>query len=252
VDELYGTSSQFAFILKDTRKACSKAWFKDPAHADLRPLQRRHTDDDKIRKTNKGDKNKKSGKDARSQKPASEYNPRKKYPQPPPPITLSHPAERYVSKSSSSSQCTDTNNEGHRIYHPTSSPSRKDSRSYHIKRDRRSDPNPDRITRFVDFADDNRPPEAPLSHPASTFSGTMEEIDELLEMYKGTGTDPDSRSTDYCPMQGSSNVPLRCRSPSIRSTDSEWSDEDKDWGKPESGSAARTTWNLVCEQSNMI
>ncbi|OQD93695.1 hypothetical protein PENSOL_c031G05859 [Penicillium solitum] len=94
VDELYGTSSQFAFILKDTRKACSKAWFKDPAHADPRPPQRRHTDHDKIGKTDKGDKSEKSGKSARSQKPASEYNPRKKYPQPPHPIALSHPAER--------------------------------------------------------------------------------------------------------------------------------------------------------------
>lgn len=271
VDELYGTSSQFAFILKDTRKACSKAWGKDPAHVDSRPPQQRHTDHDKIRKTDKRDKNEKSGKSARSKKPASEYNPRKKYPQPPPPITLSHPAERYVPNSSSSSQCTDTNNEGDRKYHLTSSPSRKASRSsYHIKRDRGSDPNPDRTTRFMDFADDNhqglgismearsastdyRPPEKPPSSgTASTFSGTMEEIDELLEMYKGMGTDPGSRSTDYCPMQGSSSVPLRCRSPSICSTDSEWSDEDGDWGKPESGSAARTTWNLVCEQSNMI
>ncbi|KAF4772395.1 hypothetical protein HAV15_004815 [Penicillium sp. str.  len=251
VDELYGTSSQFAFILKDTRKACSKAWFKDPAHADPRPPQRRHTDHDKIGKTDKGDKNEKSGKSARSQKPASEYNPRKKYPQPPPPIALSHPTER--------------------IYHPTSSPCRKASRSsYHVKRDRRSDPNPDRTTRLMDFADDNyqglgismgtrsastasRPPENPPSPgAASTFSGTMEEIDELLEMYKGTGTDPDSRSTDYCPMQGSSSAPLRCRSPSICSTDSEWSDEDEDRGEPENSSAARTTWNLVCEQSNMI
>lgn len=272
VDELYGTSSQFAFILKDTRKACSKAWLKDPAHADPRPPQRSHTDHDKIGKTDKGNKNEKSGKSARSQKPASEYNPRKKYPQPPPPITLSHPAERYVSKSSSSlSQCTDTDNKGCRIYHPTSSPSRKASRSsYHVKRDRRSDPNPDRTTRFMDFADDNYqglgismetrnvstaygPPENPPSPgAASTFAGTMEEIDELLEMYKGTGTDTDSRSTDYCPMQGSRSAPLRCRSPSICSTDSGWSDEDEDRRKPGNSAAARTTWNLVCEQSNMI
>ncbi|CAI7654875.1 unnamed protein product [Penicillium palitans] len=251
VDELYGTSSQFAFILKDTRKACSKAWLKDPAHADPRPPQQSHTDHDKIGKTDKGNKNEKSGKSARSQKLASEYNPRKKYPQPPPPITLSHPAER--------------------IYHPTSSPSRKASRSsYHIKRDRRSDPNPDRTTRFMDFADDNYqglgismetrnastahgPPENPQSPgAASTFAGTMEEIDELLEMYKSTGTDPDSRSTDYCPMQGSRSAPLRCRSPSICSTDSGWSDEDEDRRKPGNSAAARTTWNLVCEQSNMI
>ncbi|KAK4868445.1 hypothetical protein LT330_007167 [Penicillium expansum] len=88
VDELYGTSSQFAFILKDTRKLCNKAWSQDPAHADSSPPQRRHTDHDK------SDENKKKGKSARSHKLASEYNPRKKYPQPPPPITLSHPAER--------------------------------------------------------------------------------------------------------------------------------------------------------------
>ncbi|CAI7663100.1 unnamed protein product [Penicillium crustosum] len=251
VDELYGTSSQFAFILKDTRKACSKAWFKDPAHADLRPPQRRHTDHNKIGKTDKGDKNEKSGKSTRSQEPASEYNPRKKYPQQPPPITLSHPAER--------------------MYHPTSSPSQKASRSSsHVKRDRRSDPNSDRTTRFMDFADDNyqglgismemrsaSTAYGPAKNPsspgaASTFAGTMEEIDELLEMYKGTGIDPDSRSTDYCPMQGSSSAPLRCRSPSICSTDGEWSYEDEDRGKPENSAAARTTWNLVCEQSNMI
>lgn len=266
VDELYGTSSQFAFILKDTRKACSKAWLKDPAHADQRPPQRRYTDHDKIGKTDKGDKTEKGDKSARSQKPASEYNPRKKYPQPPPSIPLSHPAERYVPNPSSLTECTDTDTEGRRVYHPTSSPSRRASRSsYHVKRDRSSDPTPDRITRFMDFADDNHqglgismerpsastvygPENPPSSDDASTFSGTMEKINELLEMYKGTETDPDSRSTDYRPMQGSSSVPLPCRSPSVCSTDSERSDEDEDWGKPENASAVRTTWNLVCEQ----
>ncbi|KAJ6118102.1 hypothetical protein N7471_013979 [Penicillium samsonianum] len=156
VDELYGTSSQFAYILKDTRKACSKAWSKDPAHVDSRPPQRRHTDHDQIDKMDNSEKSGKSGKSARSHKPASEYNPRKKYPQPPPPIALSHPTERYGPESSSSSQFTDTDTEGRRIYRPTSSPSKKASTSsYHMKRDRRSDPNPDRVTRFMDFADDN-------------------------------------------------------------------------------------------------
>ncbi|KAJ5827966.1 uncharacterized protein N7525_006219 [Penicillium rubens] len=130
VDELYGTSSQFAFILKDTRKACSKAWYQDPAHADSTPAQREHTDHDK------NDKRGKSGKSARSHCPAGEYNRREKYPQPPPPIVVSHPTER--------------------IYRPTSSPSRKASTSsYHMKRDRLPDPNPDRVTRLMDFADDN-------------------------------------------------------------------------------------------------
>ncbi|KGO48916.1 hypothetical protein PEX1_102860 [Penicillium expansum] len=265
VDELYGTSSQFAFILKDTRKLCNKAWSQDPAHADSSPPQRRHTDHDK------SGENKKKGKSARSHKLASEYNPRKKYPQPPPPITLSHPAERYVPGSSISSQFTDSDTEGRRIYRPTSSLSRKASRSsYHMERDRRSDPNPDRMTRFMDFADDNDqglgismerrsastvygpPGNPPSSTTASTVLGTIEEIDELLEMYRGMGTNPYPRSAQHCPIHESSGVPSCCRSPSICSTDSEWTDEDEDRRKPESGLAARTTWNLVCEQSNMI
>ncbi|KAJ5493560.1 hypothetical protein N7463_009647 [Penicillium fimorum] len=97
VDELYGTSSQFAFILKDTRKACSKAWSKDSAHADdAKPSRRRHTHHGK---TDKSDKN---GKSARSHRPASDsgYDPRKKYTQPPPPITSAHPAERVQDVSS--------------------------------------------------------------------------------------------------------------------------------------------------------
>jgi hypothetical protein len=269
VDELYGTSSQFAFILKDTRKACSKAWYQDPAHADSTPAQREHTDHDK------NDKRGKSGKSARSHGPAGEYNPREKYPQPPPPIVVSHPTERYAPESSSSSQCTDTDTEGRRIYRPTSSPSRKASTSsYHMKRDRLPDPNPDRVTRLMDFADDNYqglrigperrrastvygPPDGPPGTPpspstASNFLETIDEIDELLEMYKGMGTNPYSRSEEDFSIQGSSRLPSECRSPSICSTDSDWSDEDEDPRKPESSSAARTTWNLVCEQSNMI
>ncbi|KAJ6183627.1 hypothetical protein N7519_004928, partial [Penicillium mononematosum] len=182
VDELYGTSSQFAFILKDTRKACSKAWYQDPAHADSTPAQREHADHGK-NDNDKNDKRGKSGKSARSHGPAGEYNPRKKYPQPPPPIAASHPAER--------------------ICRPTSSPSRKASTSsYHMKRDRLPDPNPDRVTRLMDFADDSYqglrigperrrastvygPPGTPPSpSTASNFLGTMDEIDELLEMYK--------------------------------------------------------------------
>ncbi|KXG49205.1 uncharacterized protein PGRI_030750 [Penicillium griseofulvum] len=253
VDELYGTSSQFAFILKDTRKACSKAWSKDPAHADSRTSRQRH----------KSDRN---GKSASGRRPASEYNPRKKYTQPPPKITVLHPAERYVPESSSS-QHTDTDTEGRSMYRPRSSPSRKALRtSYHMKRDRCSDPTLNRVTRFMDFADDeyqglgisveagststvSRPPGKPPSPSTSTFSGALEEIDELLEMYKGLGTNPST--TQHCSVHGSGGVPSGCRSPSIYSTDSEWSDED-DRRRSEGGSTARTTWNLMCEQSNMI
>ncbi|KAI1835442.1 hypothetical protein DTO027I6_2823 [Penicillium roqueforti] len=250
VDELYGTSSQFAFILKDTRKACSKAWANDPAHADSRTPQRRHTDHDKI---DKGDRNEKIGKDAHSHQPASEYDPRKKYPQPPPPITLSHPTERAQNIS------------------PDVGPFQIAVRSsYHTELDRRSDPNPERITRFLDFADDNyqglgisterqsastfygHPGNPPSPSTASTLLGTMEEIDKLLEMYKGMGANPYSHSTQYCSLHGGSGASSQCRSPSIYSTGSEWSDEDEDWRMPESGPAARTTWNLLCEQSNMI
>ncbi|CAI7631000.1 unnamed protein product [Penicillium glandicola] len=94
VDELYGTSSQFAYILKDTRKACSKAWSKDLAGAGSRPPQRRHAHHDEMDKNEKRGKGGNGEKIARSHRPASEYNPRKKYPQPPPPITSPHPAER--------------------------------------------------------------------------------------------------------------------------------------------------------------
>ncbi|KAJ5188207.1 hypothetical protein N7491_004531 [Penicillium cf. griseofulvum] len=232
VDEIYGTSSQFAFILKDTRKACSKAWSKDPAHADSRTQRQRHSHLDKI------DNSDRNGKSAGGRRPAGEYNPRKKYTQPPPQITVLHPVERKASRT-----------------------------SYHMKHDRRPDPTPNRVTRFMDFADDQyqglgismerqcastvyRPPGKSPSPSTSTFSGALEEIDELLEMYKGLGTNP-SRSTQRCPVHGYSRVPSECRSPSICSTDSEWSDEDGR-RRPEGGSTARTTWNLVCEQSNEI
>ncbi|KAJ5382137.1 hypothetical protein N7517_000048 [Penicillium concentricum] len=260
VDELYGTSSQFAFILKDTREVCSKAWYKDPAHADSKPSHRRHTYHGM---TDNSVKNRKS---ARSHRTASEYDPRKKYTQPPPPLALAHPAERYAPKSSSSSRYTDIDTEGRRMYRPTSSPSRKAARtSYHMKRDRRSDPNSDRVTRFMDFADDNyqglginmerrsantvsEPVSPPSPSAASTFAGTLEEIDEVLEMHQGLGNP--SRSSPS-PVHGSSEAPSGCRSPSISSTEIEWSDEVEDRRKPESGSTARTTWNLG-EESNRI
>ncbi|CAG8895110.1 unnamed protein product [Penicillium egyptiacum] len=250
VDELYGTSSQFAFILKDTRKACSKAWSKDPAHVDSN-TERRHTDHEKIDKDKNG-KSGKCGKSARSHGPASEYNPRKKYPQPPPVVASSHPAERAQNI-------------------PTLGPSRKASTSsYHMKRDRLPDQNPDRVTRFMDFADGDYqglgisierwsastvygpPGNPPSPSTASNFLGTMEEIDGLLEMYKGMGTNPYSRGTRDCPVHGTRGVQSECRSPSICSTDSDWSDGDEDRRRPESSSSARTTWNLVCEQSKMI
>jgi hypothetical protein len=256
VDELYGTSSQFAYILKDTRKACSKAWARDPAHADSR--RRRHRNGNR-HKADKSDKNKKSDKSIRIHSPTTEYDPRKKYAQPPPPISVSHPVERYVPDYSSYSRRTDTDMKGGSTYRPTSSLSRKASRSpYHLKRDRQCSPDSDGITRFMDFADDNYqgleastvgrsastvygpPGNPPSPSVASAAFGTVDEIDELLEMYRSLGTNPYLEDTP------------ENSSPSICSTNCEWSDEGEAWREAERSSAARTTWNLLCEQSNMI
>ncbi|KAJ5458739.1 hypothetical protein N7475_010127 [Penicillium sp. IBT 31633x] len=273
LDELYGTSGQFAYILKDTRKACSKAWSRDPARAQSSRRRRRHSDHEKGEKGYKDDKSKRGIELARSHRSINEYGPRKNYVQSPRPITTPHPAERYVPGSSASSFArrtdTDTNTEtkGGSIYRPTSSLSREASRSpYQMKRDRQCFPNPDRITRLMDFADDNhqglgiratgqsassvyRPPDnSPLPSVRSTACGDSNKIDEVMEMYKSMGANPYSRNT----MDGSNEVPLNCSSPSIYSTSSEGSDEGHDRSETEILPGARTTWDLVCEQSNMI
>ncbi|KAJ5131539.1 uncharacterized protein N7515_007578 [Penicillium bovifimosum] len=257
VDELYGTSSQFAYILKDTRKACSKAWARDPAHADSR--RRRHGDGSRHGADNSG-KTKRSNKSVRNHSPTTEYNPRKKYAQPPPPISVSHPVERYAPNPSFSSRRTDPNMEGASTYHPTSSLSRKVSSSPdHVKRYRRRSPDSDRITRLMDFADDNYqelevsavartassvygpPGNPPSPSVASAAYGTLDEINELLEMYQSLGTNPYLEDTP------------EHSSPSICTTSCEWTDEGEYRNRREAErSSARTTWDLVCEQSNMI
>ncbi|KAJ5779938.1 hypothetical protein N7457_005098 [Penicillium paradoxum] len=158
VDELYGTSSQFAYILKDTRKACSKAWLKDPAHVNSRHPQNKHSNREKGEKHEVNDGSKKSRKNARSHTSANEYNPRKNHVQPPRPIKTPHPAERYVPESSSSfaARRADSDTKGLGLYRPTSRVSRKASTSpCHMSEDHQWSPNPDRVTRFMDFADDN-------------------------------------------------------------------------------------------------
>ncbi|KAJ5552014.1 hypothetical protein N7461_006712 [Penicillium sp. DV-2018c] len=237
VDELYGTSSQFAYILKDNRKACSKAWAEDPAHEDSRSRRHEHGNRHKV---DKGDRNKKSGSRARIHSPTTESNPRKKYAQPPPPISVPHPAES--------------------AHRSRSSHSRKASRSpHHVKRYRRSSPDSDRITRFMDFADDyyqgletgaegrrsastvyGPPGNPPSPSVASAAYGTMEEMHEMLEVYQSLGTNPYLEDTP------------ENSTPSICSTTCEWTDEGEDRRETKASSAARTTWDLLCEQSNMI
>lgn len=87
LDEMHSVSSYFAHIFKATRKACTKAWYMDPAHADTRQLHRHHKIGDKDL-----DKPGKEGSDG-IHKCA-----KKCHPQAPPVILETHPAERCVGK----------------------------------------------------------------------------------------------------------------------------------------------------------
>lgn len=82
LDEMYNTSSQFAYILKAARKACAKAWYRDPVHGASRRRYRRHRH-----------KNKQTHKD---DKPEPGENSKKSQVQAPPVILTPHPAELYV------------------------------------------------------------------------------------------------------------------------------------------------------------
>ena len=245
LDEMYNTSSQFAYILKATRKACTKAWYMDPAHEDTRQRDKhQHGRSDK-------DKPDKEGSDGSP----STYNPRKCLPQAPPPILDPHPAERYVAESSCSyvarSHRTDTDTEGRSVRHWSHSenPSRSSDMRTPSYVDQQDILHPDRVTRLMDFVEGRYEsfhastvygaPGNPASpRIPSTDLERPDAVDELIAMYRKMGSYPYRE----CPS-----------SPSICSTSSEWSDDEPDnWNGPESSSAAITTWSLVCDGTNVV
>jgi hypothetical protein len=85
--EMYNTSSQFAYILKATRKACTKAWYRDPANEEARARRKRaHGDNRPVKESSDG---------------LDEYDVMSCRPLAPRPILDPHSAERYVEEYSS-------------------------------------------------------------------------------------------------------------------------------------------------------
>lgn len=140
LDEMYNTSSQFAYILKATRKACAKAWYRDPVHGASRRRYRRHRR--KNRQTNKDDKTEPGENSKEGQVQA------------PPVILTPHPAELYVADSSCVvSPNTDTDDKGSSKHQVGSKKVMNSSDTRTRPSTCRDTPQPDHVTRLMGFVE---------------------------------------------------------------------------------------------------
>ncbi|KAJ5998115.1 hypothetical protein N7499_005506 [Penicillium canescens] len=257
VDELFGTSSQFAFILKDTRKKCIKAWYNDPDNKGRRSGRPRHG----------------SGHPRRSD---SKYDLRKGYVQAPPEIASRHPSQQYDSGGPSSIRRAETNIGAHSMHQGSSTRPKNSSSSR-----RRQDSVVHRDTsRSRHGTSSEAGPSSSRSHghsttelrrkrvpspPPSSAIGPRDEVDKLIDMYRNMGTNPYKRreerlATGHNDRQVSNSVEVPVAhqytaseyTPSVYSEESEWVDEEiVDWEAHERHmskyeSDAMTVWSMVC------
>lgn len=262
VDELYGTSSQFAFILKDTRKKCIKAWYNDPDNKGRRSGRPRHG----------------RGQPRRSD---SKYDPRKNHVQTPPEIASRHPSQRYDSGGPSSIRRAEKDNGAHSM-HQGSSTRPKDSSSSRRRQDsvvhqdtsrsrhgmKSSEAGPSSSRSHGHSTTELRRKRVP-SPPPSSAIGPPDEVDKLIDMYRNMGTNPYKRraerlATDHNDRQVSNSVEVPVAhqytaseyTPSVYSEESEWVDDEiVDWEAHEKHmskceSDAMTVWSMVCGEAN--
>jgi hypothetical protein len=239
--EMYSTSSQFAYILKAARKACTKAWYNDPANKDTR-TRRRHKARDKDKPVKEGSNG------------MGEYDVMQCRPRAPPPILDPHPAERYVEESTSSYVArpyrTDTDNEGRSVRQWNRSGDRSNSSLMRTQSlvEQQEVFHPERVTRLMDFVEGRHdnfhdtvygpPGNPPSPRIPSAELERPDAVDELIQMYRNMGTNPYRE----CPP-----------SPSICTTSCEWTDDElENLNEPNSSSAARDTLSLVCDESKAM
>ncbi|KAJ5311937.1 hypothetical protein N7508_002767 [Penicillium antarcticum] len=271
IDELYGTSSQFAYILKDTRKKCIKAWYNDPANEGKRSRRHRHG----------------SGHPKRSD---SKYDPRKVSAQAPPDIASRHPSQQaesdlggppsWILRAGSEIEEHSMHRESSiRANDSISSRQREDSVAYrhtsrslhgtkgyeagrhHSRSYGQSIKGHKHSTREHCRSDSSPAPSSAIRPP--------DEVDKLIAMYRNMGMDPYKRraeglATYHNDHQASSSVevPLTHQytaseyTPSVYSVESEWIDDEViDWDAHEkqmskAESEAMTVWSMVCGEAN--
>ncbi|OGE52537.1 hypothetical protein PENARI_c010G10985 [Penicillium arizonense] len=256
-DELYRTSSQFAFILNDTRKKCIKAWYNDANNK-----RSRHG----------------SGHPRRSD---SKYDPRKDYVQTPPEIALRHPSQQYDSGGPSSIRRAETNIGAHSMHQGSSTRPKNSSSSRRrqdsvIHRDisrsrhgtKSSEAGPSSSRSHGHSTTELRRKRVP-SPPPSSAMGPPDEVDKLIDMYRNMGTNPYKRraerlATGHNDRQVSNSVEVPVAhqytaseyTPSVYSEESEWVDDEiVDWEAHERHmskceSDAMTVWSMVCGEAN--
>ncbi|KAJ5746880.1 uncharacterized protein N7511_008576 [Penicillium nucicola] len=270
IDELYGTSSQFAYILKDTRKKCIKAWYNDPANKGKRNRRHRHGC-------------------GHTKRPGSKYDPRKNRAQAPPEIVSRHLSQQsesggppsWILRAASVHAKHSMHRESLIRVNDTGSPRRRqdsfvprqDSRSHHGTKSTEVDHNSSRsqghsIKGRTHSKREHRRNREP-SPPPSSAIGPPDEVDKLIDMYRNMAMNPYERRAE--PMEtkrddpqafSSVEVPLTHRytaseyTPSLYSVESEWIDEEAvDWNAHErhmskAQSEAMTVWSMIYDEAN--
>jgi hypothetical protein len=264
IDELYGTSSQFAFILKETRKKCIKAWQKDPCNV-ISVRSHRH-----------------GHKHGHLKRSNSKYDPKKDYVQPPPEITSCHPSQKsstggppsWIRRAESIIESPSMHQGSSSRQKSSGSSPRRQASVIHRTNSQLQDcikgskAGPSTSQSHGHSTKEPRRKRAP-SPPPSTAIGPPDEVDKLIDMYRSMAMNPfkgrtERLVTDHNDHQTceSIEVPVAHRytaseyTPSVYSVETEWEDDEivdcdaheKHMSKCESD--AMTIWSTLCGEAS--
>ncbi|CAG8941744.1 unnamed protein product [Penicillium salamii] len=252
LSEIHASSGQFAIIMKDTRKTCSKAWYNDPKHGAARRKEsghifRRHHSES--RRSEKSDQRYEEKDDTELAEMRAAYR-GTVVSGPGPQLTAGHrPKERYVQQPSSRHRHTDSGDERQtdrtdpaRGSTPSSS---QTGASFPADR---SKGRPQRMTQLTDFLDGRSESfgdsiytkDSTDQRIASSMSTTIDAVDEVTKMYRNLGGNPFQEQNPHDSTDGSD---------SDGDGDGDGEEEPVHTYTAQNLAAAMTTWSLLCNST---
>lgn len=194
--EMYDTSSQFGYIMKATRRACTKRLYVEEGIRPHQPKSRYHRDRDASSSDRPRNEARSGSESSSSKRPA----------QGPRSIHEPHPADRLVPEPlrPRSNSRTDTD-EGRSGSQTGSKKSMDSSNSSHLRKfvlnsqaSAASDNGSEKAARLTEFIgrridslqDSYYPPGGESSSRPSAASGAVDAVDEMTDMYRNMGTNP--------------------------------------------------------------
>ncbi|CAG7945563.1 unnamed protein product [Penicillium salamii] len=230
LSEIHASSGQFAIIMKDTRKTCSKAWYNDPKHGAARrkesghKFRRRHSESQRSEKSNQRYEEKD---DTELAEMRAAYR-GTVVSGPGPHLTAGHrPKERQTDRKDPARGPTPSSSQTGASF-PADQAKGRPQRMTHL-------------TDFLDgrserFGDSIYTKDSTDLRYASSMSTTIDAVDEVTNMYRNLGGNPFQEQNPHVSTDGSDS-------------DGDGEEERVHTYTAQNLAAAMTTWSLLCNST---